>query len=78
MAKIEEAREDVAFQVVDRAVRPEQWVKPKRKLIVLLSGIAALFGGVFLAFLAEYVKTVEGVQTGRDRPRIPKRKEVRG
>ena len=58
MAKIEEAREDVAFQVIDRAVPPEKRFKPKRRMIVVLAGTVALFVGIFLAFFLEYVENV--------------------
>jgi uncharacterized protein involved in exopolysaccharide biosynthesis len=59
LAKIEEAKEDVAFEVIDRAVPPEKRYKPKRKLIVLLSGTVALFMGVLLAFFLEYIENVK-------------------
>ncbi|NIN01134.1 MAG: hypothetical protein GTO24_24495, partial [candidate division Zixibacteria bacterium] len=49
MAKIEEAREDVAFEVIDRAVPPEKRFKPKRRVIVILAGTVGIFLGVFLA-----------------------------
>ena len=59
MAKIEEAREDVAFQVIDRAVPPEKRFKPKRRLIVLLAGTVAIFMGIFLVFFLEYVENMK-------------------
>lgn len=65
MSKIEEAREDVAFQVIDRAVPPEKRFKPKRKLIVLLAGTVAIFMGVFLVFFLEYVENVKSKESAR-------------
>ncbi len=61
MAKIEEAREEVAFQVIDRAIPPEKRFKPKRKLIVLLAGTVAIFMGVFLIFFLEYVEKTKAM-----------------
>jgi len=65
MAKIEEAREDMAFQVIDRAVPPEERFKPKRKLIVMIAGIVAIFMGVFLVFFLEYVENVKPKESAR-------------
>ncbi len=55
IAKIDEAKEDITFQVIDRAIPPEKRVKPKRKLNVMLAGIVSLFAGVFLVFFLEYL-----------------------
>ncbi|MBW1715244.1 MAG: hypothetical protein JRJ77_05360 [Deltaproteobacteria bacterium] len=55
IAKIDEAKEDITFQVIDRAVPPEKRVKPKRKLNVMLAGIVSLFVGIFLVFFLEYL-----------------------
>jgi tyrosine-protein kinase Etk/Wzc len=52
-AKIEEARDETAFQVLDRAVPPERKSKPARALTVLLSLLVSLFVGVMLAFVRE-------------------------
>jgi uncharacterized protein involved in exopolysaccharide biosynthesis len=64
LAKIDEAREDVSFQIIDRAVPPEKRFKPKRKLIVVLAGTVGLFMGVFLVFFLEYVRNVKSRQRG--------------
>jgi uncharacterized protein involved in exopolysaccharide biosynthesis len=71
MAKIEEAREDVAFQVIDRAVPPEKRFKPKRRMIVILAGTVAVFMGVFLAFFLEYVENVKPKAAGGQSTRGP-------
>jgi len=65
MARIEEAREDVSFQVIDRAIPPEKKFKPRRKLIVLVTGIIAIFMGVFSVFLLEYVDNVKSKRSAR-------------
>jgi uncharacterized protein involved in exopolysaccharide biosynthesis len=41
-AKIEEARDTPTIQVLDRAVPPEKKYKPKRAIIILLSGFSSL------------------------------------
>jgi uncharacterized protein involved in exopolysaccharide biosynthesis len=55
IAKIDEAKEDIAFQVIDRAIPPEKRIKPKRKRNVKLAGIVSLFGGILLALVLEYL-----------------------
>ena len=56
LAKIEEAKDDITFQVIDQAVTPEKKIKPKRALTVLLAGVVSLFLGVFLVFFLEYIE----------------------
>ena len=55
-AKIEEARDETAFQVLDRAIPPERKSKPARATTVLLSMLVSLFAGVMLAFVREYAR----------------------
>ena len=65
-AKIDEARDETAFQVLDRAIPPERKSKPARAIMVLLSMLVSLFAGVMLAFAREYVDaTVQYKRTGR-------------
>jgi tyrosine-protein kinase Etk/Wzc len=59
MAKIEEAKEDIAFQVIDKAIPPEKRIKPKRKLNVMLAGVVSLFAGIFLVFFLEYLENMK-------------------
>ena len=59
MAKIEEAKEDVTFQVIDRAIPPKERIKPKRRLNVMLTGVVSLFVGIFLAFFLEYLENLK-------------------
>jgi uncharacterized protein involved in exopolysaccharide biosynthesis len=56
MAKIEEAKEDISFQVIDRAIPPDKRIKPKRGLIVSISGIFSIFLGIFYIFFMEYLE----------------------
>jgi len=54
-AKIDEARDETAFQVLDRAVPPERKSKPARVTTILGSMLVSLFIGVMLAFVRDYV-----------------------
>jgi uncharacterized protein involved in exopolysaccharide biosynthesis len=56
MAKIEEAKEDLAFQVVDPARVPLKRFKPQRRKIVTMAFMASLFLAFFLVFFLEYVQ----------------------
>jgi len=55
VAKIDEAKEDITFQVIDPAIPPDKRIKPKRRRNVMLAGIVSLFVGVFLVFFLEYL-----------------------
>jgi len=59
MAKIEEAKEDITFQVMDKAIPPEKRIKPKRRLNVMLAGVVSLFAGIFLVFFLEYISNLK-------------------
>ena len=59
MAKIEETKEDITFQVIDRAIPPEKGIKPKRRLNVMLAGVVSLFAGIFLVFFLEYLSNLK-------------------
>ncbi|MFH1829580.1 MAG: hypothetical protein ABH871_02220, partial [Pseudomonadota bacterium] len=59
MAKIEESKEDLAFQVIDEAVPPVMRAFPKRAQICIMSFMAALFAAIFLAFFREYVMKMQ-------------------
>ncbi|MDH7499122.1 MAG: Wzz/FepE/Etk N-terminal domain-containing protein [candidate division NC10 bacterium] len=60
MAKIEEAKEEISFQVIDKAVPPMLKFKPKTILNTLLAGLSSLFLGIFLAFFLQYVERMRG------------------
>lgn len=58
LAKVDEAREDLNFQVIDKAVVPFRKFRPDRKKIVMGAFAASLFVAVFAAFLREYSKSL--------------------
>jgi uncharacterized protein involved in exopolysaccharide biosynthesis len=59
VTKMEEAKEDISFQVIDRAVPPIQKFKPRIKKNVLFSGVLSIFFGIFVAFFAHYVERIK-------------------
>ena len=59
IAKIEETKEDITFQVIDSAIPPDKRIKPKRRLNVMLAGVVSLFAGIFLVFFLEYLANVK-------------------
>ena len=58
MAKIQEAKEDIRFQLIDPAVPPVRKAKPRVLLNVALSAFLALMLGIFWAFFAEHLEKV--------------------
>lgn len=56
LAKIEEAKDDVTFQVIDTAIPPEKKIKPKRALNIVLAAVGSLFLSIFLVFILEYLE----------------------
>lgn len=65
MAKIEESREDLAFQVIDKAVPPEKKFKPKRSRICITAFIASLLGAIILAFCLDYLARMKAQAAAR-------------
>lgn len=59
MAKIQEAKEDVRFQVIDPAVPPVRKAKPKVLLNTMLSALLALMLGVFWVFTSNYLQRIK-------------------
>ena len=57
--KIDEAKENIYVEVIDRPNLPDVPVKPKKKLMVAVAGTSALFFGVFLAFFLEWLDSVK-------------------
>lgn len=56
MAKIEEAKEGLDFQVIDWASVPLNRFKPKRRQIVLVSLIASVFLSLFFVLFREHLR----------------------
>lgn len=60
MARINEAKEDISFQVIDWARVPQQRFKPNRRQIVMMAFAMSLFAATFIVFLLEYVQKMRG------------------
>jgi len=58
-AMLANVNEDFALEVIDPAVAPETWEKPKRKLIVALGGVCGGFFGIFAVFLGQFLKKLK-------------------
>jgi len=56
LAKIDEAKDSVLVQVIEKAIPPERKAKPKRTLMVLVATLSAFFLSIFLAFFQEYLE----------------------
>ncbi len=59
MAKIEEAKEDLNFQVIDWARVPVKRFKPRRRQIVMTAFVMSFFLAVFYAFFREYLEKMK-------------------
>ncbi len=57
-AKLEEQREAIYVEVIDPPSLPDIPVKPKKKLIVAVAFVSALFFAIFLALFLEWLETV--------------------
>ena len=67
MAKVEEAKKDLAFQIIDKAVPPVARFSPARGRICIMSFFAALFFAIFLAFFLEYIDRMKELNRGKSR-----------
>lgn len=56
MARIQESKEDISFQLIDPPEVSEIRSKPKRRLIVTVSFMASALLAVFIVFLMEYIE----------------------
>lgn len=60
LARLDEAKEASLIQVVDKAVAPDRKSKPRRALIVILSGVVAAMLAILLALLRESLESARG------------------
>jgi len=59
MAKAQEMKEQISFQVIDPPYTPDRPYKPKKKLIVAVALVSGLFLGIFAAFFREWLDNVK-------------------
>lgn len=53
-ARLDEVRDAAIIQVIEKAIPPEERVKPKRRQMVMIATITGFFLSVFIAFFMEY------------------------
>lgn len=67
LAKLDEARDAVLFQVIDKATPPDKRYKPKRTLMVIVSAFSALFFSIFLCFILEFYENLQRDEENKKR-----------
>ena len=65
LAKVDEAKEGPAVQVVDVARPPEMRAKPERKKIVLAYSVTGLVAAFLLAALRAFMRRVQSTPSGQ-------------
>lgn len=58
-ARLDEARDAIVIQVIDRASPPERRIKPNRRRMVILATFIGSFISIFAAFLLEFKEKAE-------------------
>lgn len=53
-AKLDEARDATVIQVIEKAIPPEQRIKPKRRQMVMIAAVTGFFFSIVAAFFMEY------------------------
>jgi uncharacterized protein involved in exopolysaccharide biosynthesis len=66
-ARLDEARDAVVIQVIDKAVPPDKRAKPKRTLMVAIATFTGFFLSVFAAFFMEYKERASNDPQNRER-----------
>ena len=59
IAKLQEKRETLAFDIIDEPYIAKKPYKPKKRLIVAVAGVSGLFLGIFLAFFLEWIENIK-------------------
>ena len=59
-ARLDEGRDAVMIQVLEKAIPPEKRIKPKRRRMVMLAALAGFLFSVMLCFLLEHMERVSG------------------
>jgi tyrosine-protein kinase Etk/Wzc len=67
LAKLDEARDAVLIQVIDKATPPDKRFKPKRGLMVIIATFSALFISISLCFILEFYENIQKNDENRER-----------
>jgi tyrosine-protein kinase Etk/Wzc len=66
LARLDEAKEAVIIQVLDKAQPPAKKAKPKRSLIVAMATFTGFFLAIFAAFFMEYIEKISDDEGNRN------------
>ena len=55
-AKIDEARDSVVIQIIDKAIPPEKKIKPKKGSMIIIGTLMGMFFSVLAAFFIEHLE----------------------
>jgi len=66
-ARLDEGRDAVMIQVLEKAIPPEKRIKPKRRRMVMIAALAGFLFSVLLCFLLEHMERVSGYPAYRVR-----------
>ena len=66
LAKLDEAKDAVVIQLIDRAVPPERKSRPQKARIVLIAAVTMLFFSVLIVLLLEHPWKKSGKPNGDD------------
>lgn len=66
-ARLDEGRDAVMIQVLEKAIPPEKRIKPKRRRMVMIAALAGFLFSVLLCFLLEHIERVSGYPAYRVR-----------
>ena len=58
-AKVEEQKEKIYVEIIDQPFVPEHPVKPRKRLILIVSAVSAFLLGIFLTLFMEWVHTLK-------------------
>jgi uncharacterized protein involved in exopolysaccharide biosynthesis len=72
LAKIDEAKDSAVIQVMDTAIEPDSRSRPKRRQIVFLSALVALFAAILWAFVREAMD-----KAGRDSQHVERLRSIK-
>ena len=65
LSKIEESKEDLAFQVIDKAITPRGSFYPNIRLNAQIAFVGGLFLSIFLVFFYEYIQKMREKEKNR-------------
>jgi len=66
LASVDEARDGVLIQVLDKALPPDKKAKPKRAIMVVVATFSGFFVAIFVAFLMEFMERASLDPENRD------------